>query len=256
MDAISKSSNILSLFSTWRWPWVIFTLAVFSLLFNLGLWQASRAEEKQLRLDKIAAMVGNDRLSLQQLLSQKNKNDLPVAIQGKFNNEQILLLDNQTNQGRLGYRVLQVFNVLNTDRAVLINMGWVEGSINRTVLPQLSTFPGQITINGNVRIIEKGIVLQQQTYQQVQWPLRIQQIEINEISQLFNTKLLPFVIYLDTKEEIGYKKNWQPIVMPPQKHLGYAVQWFSLAFVWLALMIWASYKQQNKLQNKSANNNK
>jgi cytochrome oxidase assembly protein ShyY1 len=53
---------------------------------------------------------------------------------------------------------------------------------------------------------------------------------------------LPFVVYLDKTESVGYEKNWQPIVMPPEKHRAYAFQWFSLALAWILLMIWASIK--------------
>lgn len=233
-----------TLFSTWRWPWVIFTLAVFAILFNLGLWQANRAAEKQTRLEKIASLTNSSNFTLQEISKLTDINDLPVAMRGTLNNQQILLLDNQTHQGKLGYRVLQVFTDSLSGHSVLLNMGWLQGSLNRAELPSLNTFEGELKVTGNVRIIEPGIVLAEQNYQQIQWPFRIQQIEIDHISQLFNTKLLPFVIYLDTKEEIGYKKNWQPIVMPPEKHQGYALQWFSLAFAWLALMVWAGYKNR------------
>jgi len=32
----------------------------------------------------------------------------------------------------------------------------------------------------------------------------------------------------------------------PEKHQGYAFQWFSLALAWLSLMIWAGYKNRVK----------
>ena len=53
---------------------------------------------------------------------------------------------------------------------------------------------------------------------------------------------MPFVVYLDENEALGFVKNWTPIVMPPEKHRAYAFQWFSLAVAWLSLMIWASYR--------------
>jgi len=95
-----------------------------------------------------------------------------------------------------------------------------------------------------------GIQLMAQNFAEKSWPIRIQQIEIDKFSTLINRPLLPFVIMLDKDQTIGYEKNWQPIVMPPEKHRAYAFQWFSLASAWLILMIcasvyWARYDDKN-----------
>jgi cytochrome oxidase assembly protein ShyY1 len=34
-----------------------------------------------------------------------------------------------------------------------------------------------------------------------------------------------------------FQYNWQPINMKPEKHLGYAFQWFALAFVLIIIFI-------------------
>jgi cytochrome oxidase assembly protein ShyY1 len=85
-----------------------------------------------------------------------------------------------------------------------------------------------------------------QDFSSFQWPLRVQQIELDKFSVLLDKPLLPFVLYVNETELIGYKKDWQAIVMPPEKHRGYAFQWFSLAIAWLVLMCWAAYSQRNK----------
>ena len=91
-----------------------------------------------------------------------------------------------------------------------------------------------------MRIVDNAIVLSEAVYDKVSWPLRVQQIELDKFSSIINQKLLPFVVYLDKTEIIGFDKNWQPIVMPPEKHRAYAFQWFSLAIAWLLLMVYAS----------------
>jgi cytochrome oxidase assembly protein ShyY1 len=90
--------------------------------------------------------------------------------------------------------------------------------------------------------MEKGILLMEQKFTDIAWPLRIQQVELDKFSALTDKQLLPFVVYINEDENLGYKKNWQPIVMPPEKHQAYAFQWFSLAIAWLVLMLWASRK--------------
>lgn len=243
MDAVNRKFSMSVMVSSWQWPWVIFTLIIFSGLIKLGLWQLERGNEKQVRLNRIANFTEKKAIPLDNVMHlQTSINDLPIVATGSFNNDKIILLDNQTFAGKLGYRVFQLFTIQESKASILVNMGWIKGSIDRNKLPVLNSFNGSMTIRGNVRLIEKGIVLQQQDYSKPSWPLRIQQVEIDSISQLFNKKLLPFVLYLDKKEQVGYKKNWQPIVMPPEKHHGYAVQWFSLAIAWLSLMLWAGYK--------------
>jgi len=94
-------------------------------------------------------------------------------------------------------------------------------------------------------------MLQEQDFSSVSWPLRIQQIELDKLSHLLQVKLVDFVVYIDQEEKIGYQKNWQPIVMPPEKHQAYAFQWFSLAVAWLVLMVWALVKSNKNNQLKA-----
>lgn len=246
-----KLTNIRQYISQLNWLVVIFTLLVFAGLIKLGLWQSSRAVEKEERLARIATYQTQQALSVEQLIELKNNesdlNDIPVKLSGTFNQNKVFLLDNQTHNGRLGYRVLQFLDM--GEQTVLVNLGWVQGYIERARLPEIKALSGEHDITGNVRIIDKGILLTEQVFDNVEWPLRIQQIELDKFSQLIEQKLLPFVVYLDKKETVGFEKNWRPIVMPPEKHRAYAFQWFSLAAAWLLLMISASvwfYKNNNK----------
>jgi surfeit locus 1 family protein len=227
-----------------NWPMVIFTMLVFSSLIKLGFWQIDRALEKEQRQQRISDLSQRQALSLSQVLAldglQDGINDLPIQLTGNFVSDKVFLLDNQPNKGRLGYRVYQIIE--SNENAILVNLGWVQGSIDRNILPEVIPISGQHTINGNVREVEVGIQLQVQNLTNPSWPLRVQQIELDKFSQLIDKKLLPFVVYLDKKETIGFKKNWQPIVMPPEKHRAYAFQWFSLALAWISLMIWAAIK--------------
>lgn len=236
--------------------WFVFTVLVFSSLVKLGLWQNSRAEEKEQRLTHIEKLTTQNAISLEEVMMMANKannfqviNDFPVLIEGIFSQEHVFFLDNQTNKGRLGYRVYQIAS--SNDYSVLVNLGWVQGSLNRDYLPDIKALHGEYRFKGNIRLIELGILLQEQIFSEVTWPLRVQQIELDKFSSLIGHELLPFVVYLDKNEDIGFEKNWQPIVMPPEKHRAYAFQWFSLSLAWLLLMLWARYG--DKIRN---NNNK
>ena len=233
-------------------PWLIFTLLVFSGLVKLGFWQSDRALQKEQRLATIEQLSQTQALSLTQVLAQaKNEiNDLPIFLEGEFTDDILFLLDNQANKGRLGYRAYQVFTAEN--KTILINLGWVQGSINRQELPDIKAITGKYQLSGHVRKIEKGIMLMEQQLEKNSWPLRVQQIELDKFSTLISRQLLPFVVYLDKTDSVGYEKNWQPIVMPPEKHRAYAFQWFSLAIAWLLLMMWASIKFGKNSENSKS----
>lgn len=234
--------------------WLVITVLVFSALVKLGFWQNARALEKEQRLAHIEKLSAQSPISLQQVVNLINNseaieevNDYPVFIEGQFDKEKVFLLDNQTNKGRLGYRVYQM--VVTDKYAVLVSLGWLQGSINRQELPKVAALAGLHRFKGNIRFIELGILLQEQVFSEITWPLRVQQIELDKFSSLVNRQLLPFVVYLDKNAAIGFEKNWQPIVMPPQKHRAYAFQWFSLGLAWLLLMLWAKFGANVSKQN-------
>ncbi len=251
--------------------WLGITLIVFCCLVKLSLWQYGRGFEKEQRMERIFELNQKSPLTLnevvklsseKQFISKESINDFPVSIKGDFDKRYTFLLDNQVEAGSLGYRVLQV--VQTPAYSVLVNLGWVQGSLNRSILPELKPLQGHHEFQGHVRIVEQGIVLKPQNFTHVLWPLRVQQINLATFSKLVNKPLLPFVVYVDPKDNLGYKKNWHPMVMPADKHFGYAFQWASLAIAWLILMICLRIKTQhpankqvaNVIKNKEVNNNK
>jgi len=248
-----------NLFSNIRLPWLIFTLLVFIALVKLGLWQSDRAIEKETRLKNITQLSQTTAMSLTEIQNfpLKEINDYPIKLKGEFEQDILFLLDNQTNEGQLGYRVYQVF--IDHNQSALVNLGWVMGSINRAEIPDIKPIKGAFEINGHIRLMDKGILLMEQNFTEVSWPLRVQQVELDKFSTVIKKNLLPFIVYVNEEETLGYKKNWQPIVMPPEKHQAYAFQWFSLALAWLILMFWASIKfnrtcdEENPI-NEKANN--
>lgn len=247
-----------SLFNKLNLLWLVVTVLVFSALVKLGFWQNSRALDKEQRLAKIERLNDQKPISLEQILTLAENNsiteinDFPIYIEAAFDKKQVFLLDNQVSKGRLGYRAYQV--AVTDKHAVLVNLGWVQGSINRQELPNIEALAGKYQFKGHVRLIEVGVLLQEQVFSQGTWPLRVQQIELDKFSTLIGRQLLPFVVYLDKNEQLGFEKNWQPIVMPPEKHRAYAFQWFSLALAWLLLMLWAKFGaniSNNKNNNKA-----
>ncbi|QDP02600.1 SURF1 family protein [Thalassotalea sp. PS06] len=240
----SSNHMFITIISEWRWPWILFTLLVFSSLIKLGLWQWQRADEKFERLARMQELTATQPLSLSDIDYQQQPdqlNDLPVKLTGTFLNDFVFLLDNQTDNGKTGYRVFIPFQDESSGQSILVNLGWIAGSLDRSVLPKIDALQQAYQFTGRVRVIEDPVFQYAQALHD-NWPQRVQHISPEAIAEHLKFNLAPVAIYLDRDVTIGYKKNWHPIVMPPEKHRGYAWQWFSLAAAFLSLMIWAAYK--------------
>ena len=58
--------------------------------------------------------------------------------------------------------------------------------------------------------------------------------------------LLDFQIELDANAVHGFRREWKiQTTISPEKHLGYAVQWFGLALALTGLFIWISSQKRS-----------
>ena len=46
------------------------------------------------------------------------------------------------------------------------------------------------------------------------------------------------VILLRQDQNKGFKRDWNPIIMLPSKHIGYAVQWFGMTLVLIMIFVY------------------
>ena len=85
----------------------------------------------------------------------------------------------------------------------------------------------------------------------ISFPLVISQFDIDELATLFDVGVYPAMIRLDPVSGWGYEKQWLwQNRMTPEKHRGYAVQWFVLAATLLLLssvFIWRLNRKQPEL---------
>src|SRR5262245_45833771 len=90
----------------------------------LGNWQSGRADEKR------AAAAGVQRTELK----------------GSFHGFSVFL-DNKTYRGRAGYQVVQALRA-SDGKNVLVNRGWIAAGPRRDQLPQVTTPPGEVALEG------------------------------------------------------------------------------------------------------------
>jgi surfeit locus 1 family protein len=207
----------------------IVTFVVVVIMFALGYWQLQRAEFKEARLQQIDLRKQSSPFLPKELLAmgaEQDIRDFPVTSEGYFLQESYFLRDNSIQHGNVGYEVIVPF--VSESGLLLVNLGWVAGSEYREQLPIISIPDGVIRVDGIVSVPDLNPLVSETALADDVWPKRIQQVDLVIMAKLLNKPLLPMMVLLEPSSPIGFERNWQAVVMPPEKHLAYAVQWFGL----------------------------
>lgn len=221
------------------------TLTAVVIMFALGFWQLQRADEKSERLAAIQQAAETKALSLQQASTMGQQAlDMTVQFNGRMDTKRYFLLDNKIQQGTVGYEVLAIVSA--TEGNVIVNLGWLAAPPLRSDLPQVNLNDTIEPYQGIVAIPKHNTLITETAARDQQWPKVLQQADLAVIEQHYASALLPFVILLDEQQGSGYVRKWQAVVMPPEKHLAYAIQWFLLASAALVIFIVAQHKKLNR----------
>ncbi|MEP7705637.1 SURF1 family protein [Paraglaciecola sp. 25GB23A] len=220
----------------------LITFLAVVIMFALGLWQLQRADEKNQRQNMIAQASSSDPLQIETAKQMgESARDFPVRLLGLADSQRYFLLDNRIQEGRVGYEVLTVVN--SQQGNVVVNLGWLAAPALRADLPQVSIASEQQTYEGMLSIPQKNNFISETAVSNQQWPKLLQQIDVTFMEQIYGQELLPFVILLDESSDSDFVRKWQPVVMPPEKHIAYAIQWFLLAFAALIIFVIAQRRK-------------
>ncbi|WP_345844812.1 SURF1 family protein [Shewanella algae] len=244
MTLKKKLTDIHSPIPWGRYLALLFTLGLFLLMVKLGFWQLQRAEEKQLLAQEIAAKADAGPSSFSALLRQDPSSRLTgqkLQLSANVLSGKQLLLDNQVYQGRVGYLLLQPLQVEPEQPWLLLELGFIPAPEKRSELPEILPLPPRLTLEG--RLWQKGSnPLSQELLAEAGWPKRIQNLNWPQLEHLLGHKLIPAVLQPVQLEGVDLPRPWQPLPMPAEKHLGYALQWFSMAAALLLLLVWWRWK--------------
>ncbi|MEO1888298.1 MAG: SURF1 family protein [Cycloclasticus sp.] len=216
----------------------LLAILVLWLLLSLGNWQLDRAQEKQNLLDLQSSRMNLNPTPLSTVdLGQDNLRYLPVRVSGKLDGQQQILIDNQVKHGLTGYFVLTPLK-LSDGNAILLNRGWVPLGDNRSVLPDIQTDVVDISVIGILdHFPSVGIKLEGADVLSANWPAVTQVIDIKNVAERLGYKVLPYQLLLNSHEPNGYDRDWVPMRMGPEKHHGYAFQWFALSVTWVIIYL-------------------
>ena len=215
----------------------------------LGLWQLDRAGEKEHRRVTFAARTSDVPILLNQRLSvmpAEIKLDWwryrHVEASGTVFNERQYLLDNRTRNGVAGYHVYLPMLVTGLDRVVLVNRGWVEAGPSRERRPDVTLDESELVVSGIVDYPRHPLLLGDDGYSGASWPKVVQRIDLDKAARDLKRPVLPFVVLMETALPHGFVREWTPYLgIGPERHRGYALQWFSLAaavaVVWIVVQV-------------------
>lgn len=226
----------------------IATLVLLPILLSLGMWQWHRADFKRALQKAYAEQRDHQPLTLTEAIRDPNGlRYFPLSISGHYVSGQQFLLDNQFYQHQIGYYVLTPF-VTDEGKTLLVNRGWVA----RADAHHFKIDDNHRTLTGRVGTApKKTFLLGENIHPSATWPKTIQAIKLPDLSQSLNTPLEPVILLLSPLAEGGFTRDWQPQGLTPEKHMGYAVQWFAFATLLVVLFVSLNLKKRDEHESKA-----
>jgi surfeit locus 1 family protein len=211
------------------------------LFATLGTWQQKRAAEKSaleqqhqnaLPLSLETAMASNSRFST-------------INVNGHYDPNRHILLDNQILQGRAGVYVFTPFYT-NEGAAILVNRGWLPLAADRKDMPGIPTPQHEIVLKGvlNTPPVPGRILGSADQLGQKQWPQLVTYLNLSDISNSLGTSLDNWVIQLSKSEPYGFDgRDWSPVYMSSNRHQAYAFQWFALVASCVVMWVFLGFRK-------------
>jgi surfeit locus 1 family protein len=225
-------------------------LVMLALLVSAGLWQLRRADAKRAILVEQVYRGAKEPLVIGPDLGgeatvDRLRHRLAVA-DGHYRADMQYLLDNRTHNQIAGYHVLTPLRLGDSHVHVLVNRGWVPVGPDRGRLPDLALTAASLTAEGTiVAPPATGLALGPAGYDEPGWPKVVQQVDMARMGEQLGSPLLPFVLRLSPDSEGGFTREWQARTgLTPERHTGYAVQWFALAAALVVLCIWVALRRE------------
>ena len=214
-------------------------LVLLPLMVFLGFWQLSRGQEKQALLQSYAERRAAQPISVAQLAAVADPAFRRVQLRGEFDAGHSVLLDNRMRDGKAGVELLQPFHDQASGQWLLLNRGWLPWPDRRT--PPAFTTPDQpLNINAWVYVAPGETFQLHADPAAAQWPRLLTALH----PQALWAELERSGFAFELRAEAGpatYETQWPVVAMGPEKHVGYAVQWFAMALALLGLYLYLGW---------------
>lgn len=209
---------------------VVFGLLGMAVLVSLGVWQLQRLAWKESVLSEIALRIEAEPVALPLTFDREVDRYLPVAVTGEFVGDPLRILVSLQGSGP-GYRLISAFEV--EGQRVLVDRGFLAESVDLPGTPD-----GEVTVTGNLHWPDEvdGFTPDPDVARNI-WYAR----DVDALAAQLDTE--PVFIILREISVSDAPLTPLPVTVEgiPNNHLGYAIQWFGLALVWLgmtAFLLW------------------
>ena len=163
-------------------------------------------------------------------------------LQGRWQAEHTVYLDNRQMQGRPGFWVLTPLRLPGEQGVVLVQRGWAPRDFQeRTRLPDVVTPAGNVQIHGHVaaavaRLYEFAPAGEGEGASRIR-----QNLALAAYGAETGLPLLPLVVVQTGGASDGLQRDWAPADSGVDKHYGYAFQWFGLSGLVFILYVWFQF---------------
>ena len=153
-----------------------------------------------------------------------------VTVTGQYLNDMTMFLQNRFYHEQLGYEVLTPMQIPGQQKLLLVDRGWIQKPADAE-LPTIAPVVAEQAIIGSLKVLNEYQFILGQNILTAAKPIVMQKVDVRELSQLMHQSFYPFVLRLDPSATNGFVRDWTLTVVNPERHLGYAVQWFLMAIV-------------------------
>ncbi|MCJ0826502.1 SURF1 family protein [Luteimonas sp. 50] len=233
--------------------WLL-ALLVIALFTRLGFWQLGRMHQKQAMLDAVHAVLHDRRPQPLAVAADPQRGTAYAwsAGAGRFAALPAILLDNQGRGDRAGVRAYRVFQPV-SGMPLLVELGWLplpgDRRLPEVPLPATTHVAGLLLPPPSAGIVDVPAVAQPDG------TLLAIALDLPMLRHALRLPALaPRVLKLDPAQRLApgpaYARDLDilPNTLPPERHLGYAVQWFGLALAVLATALVLTFRKPARTQ--------
>lgn len=220
-------------------------VAAVAALAMLGFWQLDRARQKQAMLDAVEHVLQQRRpVAMTRVLDRASSEFAWAEVNGRFA-APLIFLDNQQHQGRAGLRLYAPLALPGQPTRLLVDMGWLPWPAGR-VLPAIQLPDAPVTLAGLLAPPPSVGLRVGDAPSGRQTPLLVTRLDPAELSAQGDVRYAARVLRLDPALPLGYARDLDvlPNTLPPERHRGYAAQWFALAASLFTLVLWRQLRKK------------
>jgi surfeit locus 1 family protein len=123
---------------------------------------------------------------------------------------------------------------------VLVDRGWVPLGSSRSMLPDVTVDATERSVLGRLDTLPvPGIrVGAAESPGDSRWPRVLLFPQPEDLERVLGSRVASRIVLLDADLPDGYERAWRPSIgFGPERHLGYALQWFALALTGVVAFI-------------------